>query len=263
MRKLLDRVRKQFDAFIEQRDDLVLISCSSFADQAIALKLISDLEQSSGTDVFLLFTDNFVEPEAFATAAVQRFQKEHQLASDTLLSESLSPLPAVPENLNDVSRPAAERLRDAMVFSRSLVPREGGHRMVWALFPQQIADHDAYHSLISSFIPWDGVKAWMQGLRIIFRDEAELAGSHRFQDAPRTRIARLDFGPGAMAASMAEDVDDEALPLDQRMQSLLMVASLDGAHNREVEATSKFDILLGYYQSTGNLIMQALVMIAS
>jgi len=125
------------------------------------------------------------------------------------------------------------------------------------MFPQQIDDRTAYLGLVSSLVPWQGIQPWMQGLRLIFRDET--APAAQLAKAPRVRFSGVNLGPDAMEDSIAEDVEDEALPDEQRMQSLLSLATLDYAHSRTPDALAKYEILLGYYQKTENLMMQAVV----
>ncbi len=261
MRKLLERLHQEMEDFIEQRDDLLMLVACTTDDVPVVLKTLRDIELATDKDVFLLFSDTFVSPASFVSVAVDRLKEEYRIACEALIEEGLNPLPPLPPAILNASQPPADRLREAMCFARSLVPRKGGHRLVWAMFPQEIEDRQAYLKLVSSFVPWKGVKSWMQGLRIIFRDEANSQQpAPRFADAPRVRVAQVNLGPDAMAASIEEDVYDEELPIEERMQSLFTVACLDYAHQRVNDAITKFNILLGHYQHTGNSMMQALVM---
>ena len=103
----------------------------------------------------------------------------------------------------------------------------------------------------------------MVPLNLVFRDEAGAAEyAPGLAGAPRVRLMNVDLGPTAMEASTREDVEDEELPDEDRMQALLSVALLDSVHNRTEEALSRFNILLGYYQKNENQVMQAVVMSA-
>ena len=85
MRALLDRLRKDFSDFVEQRDDFILISSCSDNDVAVGLKILRDLEQASASDVFLLLSDNFVQPAPFVSVAIERLREDHRLASAALM----------------------------------------------------------------------------------------------------------------------------------------------------------------------------------
>ena len=261
MRALLARLRKDFANFVEQRDDFILISSCSDNDVAVGLKILRDLEQASASDVFLLLSDNFVQPAPFVSVAIERLREDHRLASAALMEEAKSPLPEFPASLADASCPPAQRLIESMTFARSLLPRKGGHRLVWAIFPLEIKDRREYLRFVSELVPWSGVKPWMSGLRLIFRD---LPATAQFAPAlvsgPRVRLGSFDFGPEAAAASFEQDAQNEELPEDERMQSLLTSAGLDYAHNRTESAVGKYRLLLGYYQKTDNPLMQAFVL---
>lgn len=260
MRRLLEKVRKDVSRFIAQRDDLLMVASCFDSDAGIVLQILRDLEQASATDVFLLFGDNFVQTNPFVSVTVERLREQHRIACEGLAEKGREPLPPLPSSLSDESQPPHLRLQQAICFARSLLPREGGHRLVWAMFPQQIADRREYLRLVASYVPWEGVKPWMAGIRLVFRDEADTAEyAPGLPGAPRVRLMNVDLGPAAMEASTREDVEDDELPEEERMQALLSLALLDYAHNRPNEAIAKYNHLLGYYQRIENQAMQAFV----
>jgi len=66
--------------------------------------------------------------------------------------------------------------------------------------------------------------------------------------------------PQDMQAALRDGAADEGAPVEERMQALLSLAVLDYAHNRAADAVARFNHLLGYYQHTGNTVMQAFVL---
>ncbi|WP_338865634.1 hypothetical protein [Myxococcus stipitatus] len=140
MRRILQEVHQRLEEFIEQREDLMLLASCTENDTAIFLKVLRDLEQSSDVDVFLLFGHSFHEPRAFVDEAIKQLQEQHKLASQALVEAGKSPMAPFPLELQSPSRPALERLHDAISFARTLFPFEGGHRLIWAMVPEQIAD---------------------------------------------------------------------------------------------------------------------------
>jgi len=76
------------------------------------------------TDVFLLFSDHFVEPGPFVSIAIERLKIEHKMACQALAEKNCDPLPPLPKSLFDESQPSADRLREAITFGRSLFPRK-------------------------------------------------------------------------------------------------------------------------------------------
>jgi tetratricopeptide (TPR) repeat protein len=261
MRKLFERLRQAIEDFIEQRDDLLMLASCHSDDLPVILKTLRDIEQATATDVFLLFIDKFVEPGPFVSVAVERLKEEHRMACEGLAEAGQAPLPPVPEALDDEALPPPARLRDAISFARSLVPREGGHRLVWAMFPEEIADRRAYLRLVASFVPWEGVQPWMRGVRLIFRDGPDTEQyAPELVEAPRLRRTIIDLSTTAITASFEGDVENEELSEAERMQALLSLACMDYAYNRTADAIAKYEVLLGYYQHTDNHLMQAFVM---
>jgi tetratricopeptide (TPR) repeat protein len=259
MRSLVERLQRDVKEFVEQRDDFVLLIECSEADWGSALAILRDAEQALGSDVFLMFADEFVQPGPFVDQAIERLEEEFRKANEALSGEKREPFPELPKALRDRSRPPADRLRDAICFPRSLVPRDGGHRLVWAMCPERIKDLPAYRGLVGALAPTKGLQSWMTGIRLIFRDEP-VEASDPWSRLPGVRRARFDMGPAAIEKSLQEDVENESQPEEQRIQSLLSLALLDSAHGRFREAKEKLAYLLGYFQKTKDAAMEAFVL---
>lgn len=261
MRKLIERVQADLESFVEQRDDLLMIISCSENDSPIVLKVLQDVEQANSTDVFLLFADDFVEPLPYVDVAIERLREQRKIACDWLAEQDRELLPPVPDALGDVNLSPVRRLGEAMMYARSLVPKEGGHRLVWAMFPQRISNRRAYLDFVSAFAPHYGLKPGMQRLRLIFRDEPDtVALMPELGAAPRLRFNRVDMGPEAIERALREEVEDEELPEERRMTALMQNALLDSAYGRTQDAFTQFRVLLGYYQHTCNYVMQALIL---
>lgn len=260
MRKLFERTQKKIEDFIEQRDDLIMLARCTENDRALILNIISDIEQATGTDLFLLFGDDFNNTEQYFSTVIKRFIEEHRLACEALAKEGKAPLEPIHAKIIDSTRPPQERLQDLIAFSRSLIPPDGGHRLVFVIFPNVISDMRAYLKLIASLVPWQGVKSWMRGVRLVFRYDSDTVQQNDFEKMPQVRFTSFDLGSSALEESMKDEVEDENLSLEDRMQSLFSLAILDYAHNRIDASIEKFRALLGYYQSTDNNMMQAMVL---
>ena len=261
MRKLIEKIQNGLEDFIEQRDNLVMIVSCDDNDAPLVLKIVSDLEQADATDVYLLFADDFVAPDPYVSVTIERLREQHKIANEWLVEQGRKPLPPIPKKLTDETRSPAQRLGDAIMYARSLLPKEGGHRLIWVMFPQQIKDRKSYIELTSIFIPWRGLQPWMRGIRFIFRDEPETeCFMPELVKAPRARIMSVDMSPDAIQASLKDEVEDEELPDEQRMTALLQNAMLEAAHGHTEEAMAQYNILLGHYQHTNNHVLQALVL---
>ncbi len=260
MKKLFAQLRKDLRRFIEQRDDLIFLANCTSPESALVLQTLRDIEQESGSDVFLLFADNFIEPDSFVTMAIDRLKEGHRVACEALAGEGRTPLPPMPGSLFERSRPPAARLLEAIGFARSLLPNGGDHRLVLAMFPLEIADWAKYLQLVTLLAPWKTMQPQLRGVRLLFRYEQEFDRSERLLlTAPRVRMQKIGLGQVAIEASLLSETQDPGLSDEERMQALLTTAYMDAAHNRSETAISKFNLLLGYYQSTGNLLLQALV----
>jgi tetratricopeptide (TPR) repeat protein len=261
MRGLFEQTRQQLEAFIEQRDDLLLLVACGSEDAGFVLQTLRDAEQANPSDVFLLFSDSFVETNAFVSVAVERLKDEHRTACLALAEQGREPLPPPPEGLSDPYRPAGTRLAEAIAYARGLLPAGGGHRLVWGMFPEAVADWPAYLRLVSTLVPWQGIAPWMRGTRLLLRSTPE-AERHAPQlvQGPRVRTVTVQLGPKEMEQGLEDDVQNAEAPLEQRMQALVSLAVMDYGYNRLDDAEVKFDHLLGHYQATKNPRMQGFVL---
>lgn len=257
MQRLIEPIQRELQGFVDQRDDALMVISGADADAAIVLQILRALEQASEDDVYVLLGDPFADAAGWVKICVARLQQELAAANKWLEDEEGDqPLPPLPPEVLDEARPAEDRLFSAMTFVRSLVPLDGGRRLVWVMAPYAIEDRAAYLNLLGPFFPTEEVRPWMrQGIRVVVRDEA---GSTL--RAPRTRLLPVDLGPEAMERALEEEAMDEAVPIEERMLALMMMAMQDYAHGRKDDALAKNDLLLGHYQGVEDRPMQAMVM---
>ena len=256
MQHLFEKIQRQLQAFVDQRDDVLAVASCTDEDTAFLLQLLRGIEQASEDDVLILLGDPFEDAESWADTCVSRLQEELEIANGWLEEQQQEPLPGLPDEVTDRQLPASERLFEAMMHLRALVPREGGRRLIWVMAPFSIKDRAAFLELLAPFVPGPQIEPWMrQGIRVIVRDQP----LSRIK-APRTRLMPLDLGPEALEAAMEQDIMNESLPAEERMQALMMTAMQDYAHGRKGDALEKNELLLGHYQGTEDLPMQALVL---
>lgn len=261
MRRLIDKLRGDLAAFVEQRDDLVLVLRVSDDDLAVALKVLRDLEQASEYDLFLVFAHDFDDARPWVDALVAELRAQRDLVDRALVEAGRPRLAPLPPAVTDEAAAPEARLVAALDHARSLVAGDGGNRVVCALAPQRIARRAAWLGLVGAVVPRGGVAPWMRALRVIARDAGVPGEAHPdLSRAPRVRFVETDFGPAALEAAIREDVADERLSDEARMQALVAEASLDYARGRSADAIAKYQHALGHYQRTENLTMQAMVM---
>ena len=129
------------------------------------------------------------------------------------------------------------------------------------MFPMEVKDWASYLKLIVGLVPWDGIQPWMRGVRLVFRSTQEAGRFEpRLSNAPRVRRTKFELTQDQIEGAIADQINDEQAPVEQRMQALMSMAVLDYAYNRPEDAIAKYNHLLGYYQSTGNKALEAFVL---
>jgi len=97
-------------------------------------------------------------------------------------------------------------------------------------------------------------------MRIIIRNDPTIAIQRSLSEAPRIEFFEPDLSTSAVNKALEEDVNDENLPLEERLQSLLLTAGTDQSHARNDLALEKYRLLFDYYSNAGNLAMTAVAM---
>ena len=261
MRKAFERVTQRLQAFIAQRDDLALVLTSPGAQSALLLKILESLQENSSSELFWIFSAPFAGPGEFVAAAVEDFAARHQAVRLLQEKEGMAVWPELPRTLRDPRRRPAERLRELMVFGRSLLPAPEGMLVVWGLFPLEIADPAGYAALARDVLQHEFPFPWCHHMRIILRDDPACpALGPALGQPPRVAWYAPDLSPQALEQALDEEAADEDLPLEQRLQAVLVSAGCDYAHRRYDRALDKYRLLFPYFAGKGNLALSALVL---
>jgi len=146
-------------------------------------------------------------------------------------------------------------------FSRELLPVPNGGNNVWIFFPLEVTSYTAFSVLIVEMLQHEFPFPWCHHLRFIVReDPTERALQKVLGGSPRIQWYRPDLSVDAVNRSMEAEIADEELPLEERLNTLMVMAMTDCAHNRLPEALEKYELLLRYHAPMGNQAMAALAL---
>ena len=259
MRKLLARLQHRLEAFSEQRDLFTLVLRCEDVECAHILKTLQAIDEGGSPDLYWSFAEPFTNPQDYVDAVVAQFVAQHEGVNQLLEEAGEAPWPPVPDRVRDETASPAERLRQAMIFSRTLLPSLDGHVGVWAFCPVQIEDARDYARLMQALALHRLPVPWCHHLRLIVRDmKTRPALTQLPQQVPRVQVHELDLSPEAIEQSFEEEAADEHEPLPMRMQALLVLAGMDFSHRRYDQALEKYDLLNRYYRTVENDEMTAL-----
>jgi tetratricopeptide (TPR) repeat protein len=259
MRKLFEDLRARLEAFVAQRDDLLLVVRAGASEQIALLKTLEGLEQGAGADVYLLFSEQFTEQQPYVSAIVGAFAVRHQALIATLAQAGAAVPPAMPDTLLDTTQDPATRLRALLVFARGLIPELDGVRLVVALMPHAIADSRSFAGLVDALLEHTLPAPWCHHMRFIVReDPASPALMPSDAGRARTLWYAPDLGQTSVETALEAEANDATLSLPERMQALLILAGMDTAHQRVEQALEKYALLANYHSGMGDLPMLAL-----
>lgn len=258
MRKLFQSMRQRLDQFLAQRQHLLLVVKAGPAEYLPVVSTLKSLEEEAN-DAFWLFTEPFESPVQYVKAITETFKTQYAALAPAMREAGADVPETLPPLLLDERRAPAERLRDLMVFARSMIEDLEASHAVFGFLPPKISQPLSYAQLIMAVAAHDMPLPWCHHMRIIAcEDSAQALIFQHGQTMPRTDFYAPDLGQPAVQASLEDEAGDEAIPLPLRMQSLMLLAGMDLAYRRFPTAIEKYALLAKYHQVMGPQPLYAL-----
>ena len=258
---MVEEIKRRFSTFVVESDNVAMILLATTEDSLPLMSTLESVEADQGADFFWSFMDEYKDDESYVQAVIDAFSSKHQAVSLTLADEGMKPWPEIPEWVISTEYAPAKRLRSLASFSRKLLPVRNGGVNVWTFYPLSIEDPAAYAALMQDVIDHNFPFPWCHHLRFVIREDPEQPIlSSLLNGSPRIDMYTPDLSREAIDESIEEEYQDESLPLEQRMSSLLMSAGNDLAHSRWPIALEKYALLLQYHGSMNNTVMGAVVL---
>jgi tetratricopeptide (TPR) repeat protein len=261
MQKLLDALEAKLQAFVAQGDELALVVSCTDEESVVVLKSLEGLDEASASEMFWVVSDEFREARSYVSGVVNAFAVKHGGVRLAMEREGMAPWPSLPAAILDESRRPVDRLRELMMFSRTLLPAPDGFVVAWCLVPLTIGDRLGFASLLAELLRHELPNPWCHHLRFIVRaDRADPALPAALRPIPRVSWYKPPLSQEDMQQAMDEEAADPTLPLERRLQNLFMSAGVDYGFQRFGDALQKYGVLLKYYAGTRNETMTALVL---
>jgi hypothetical protein len=257
MRALIEKFRHQAEVFVEQEDDFLCLVRATATETGIVLKVLREMDVANGTDLFLLFADEYRDPASYGVAVLARLREEVRLANQLRAKEQKPLFPELPVEAAAGKEPP-DVLIAAIAYAKTLVSPQDGNRIVCALFPIAIIDHASWFRLLTALAPRHGLELWMTNVRLFARVESDTPSELRL--CPRIREERIDCSPAALDASLKQEASDPTLPEAERMQAALMVYLIDVGHGRVAAARQRGTALFAFYERAEQPGLQAMVL---
>lgn len=258
VQKLFNQLLWTVREFVHQRDDLLMVVPCQDTDVMLLMKALRDLDRESGTDLLLLFAEDFVESDSFVHNLAGHLGEEHRLANGAV--ENGANLPPLPLDFVEPGLAAAQRLQTGIQYGHSLVDSRRGQHLVWGMGPESIAKAPEYLELLARLLPRPEIQPWMRGTRIVARVPAEF----NLADSPlasgrRVRVRPFTIPPDAHEQELLASSSDSNIPIGARMEAELQLGYIDYAHGRLTQAVERFLKSLAFFQWAGVPVIEGLI----
>ena len=260
MRRLFQDLTKRLQDFVAQRDDVLLLVRCRAEECALILKQIDAIEEAS-PDFFWMFINDFVDAKGYVESLVTSFRERAELLAKKLADAGDPPWPALPPPALDPKTPPAVRLRLLLMYARTRIPDLTASNLVAVLAPLEIADPLSWRLLLRELSTYDVLSPWCHHMRIIARENprvsmdvlsADMRSRLDPEDFPSTQLYAVDFSLDALQRANKDEILDPTVPLADRMQTLLIDASVDYSNRRYPLALDKYQLLYQFFSVVGN-----------
>jgi tetratricopeptide (TPR) repeat protein len=259
MRDLLKPTEVYLQQFVEQRDKLALIVRSPASDALPMLKTIEGLEDPNPSDFFWIFNDPFVDATSYAGSLVKGFVGKHSMVQLLQDQEGMERWPDIPRSVLSEETTPVRRIRELAAFSRELLPIPLGGNNVWVFYPLHITNHASYAAFIQAVLEHEFPNPWCHHLRFVVREDPEAPMlSQGLAANDSVDFHEPDLSPKAVERSLEQEVEDEQLPMEVRLNALMILAATDMAHGRFTSSLERYALSLKYHAATGNHAMAAI-----
>lgn len=265
MRRLFQDLTRRLQDFVAQRDDLLLLVRCRAEDCGLILKQLDAIDEAS-PDFFWMFINDFVDAKSYVEALITSFRERAEMLAKKLAAAGDPPWPAFPPPALDPKTPPIARLRLLLMYARTRIPDLAASNLVAVLAPLQIADPLSWRVMLRELSSYDVLSPWCHHMRIIARENpqvstdglsTEMKARLEPADFPSTQLYAVDFSLEALQRANKEEIMDASVPLADRMQTLLVDASVDYSNRRYPLALDKYQLLYQFFSAVGNQVLLA------
>ncbi|KVG51743.1 hypothetical protein WJ33_11095 [Burkholderia ubonensis] len=241
-------IESSLAAFIDQPDDPTLLLEATDNDIVPVLKMMQSLDERVGDAIFLFFPFPCDSADAYLQACMEALACQIDDESTARVERGGERWLPLPLTCTDPRRAPAQRLRDAVVHVRTLIPE--GDKVVWAWLPSSLGETGGFAKLVLQLLALNGFEAWMEGHRFCIRDDRNhpcLIPLARERRAEHVLILPVDFSSKKATLNLVDVANDAAQPIAQRMGALMQIAAIDLAHGRLRDAQRKYHTLFAFH----------------
>lgn len=258
MRRLLERYEQRVDAFVDQSERAALIVAAGPGEQIALLKIVEGID-AKRPDLVFVFPGDFENVAGYVESLIALHEARLTMLSAQAEAEGLPPFPGIPPEVRDPRVSPIDRARFLFMHQRSMIGELDGRVLVVALLPSRIADPAEWARFLAELVHHQLPLPWCHHMRFVVREDAARAVLHEHRASlPHLDFYRPDLGQAAVEKALEDSANDESLPLEERLQSLLILAGADTSYKRIPEAVEKYQLLARYHRAKGDKPMYAL-----
>ena len=266
MKRKFEELRENLDEFVQQDDYPMLVVGCIPEELAYVVKFLQALDEKYPQNHIVVFPQPYEDGARYLDSIVESVRLQVEAAGLMRAERGAPPFPPLPPTLSDPRRMPAQRLKEVLLYLRSLLPNEDEHRVVVGLLPLSCKDFDSYGKLIATIMPAPRVQPWMKAVRIVVYDDRthkKLVMAMHAEKVEHVLTFDVDFSTPALIDALARDVADPSVPVPERMSCLMQLAALDYSYKRYPDALEKYGLLFKYYETEKIPSMQALALLGT
>lgn len=260
MRKLFEGLTARLQAFVDQRDKLLLLARCRDEECVYLAKALTGVDEAS-QDLFWTFPESYAEPVGYVSGIVEIVRIRLERIAKELAETGDPPWPALPAKVLDHAADPIQRIQLLCMYLRTRIEDLDASKIVVGLVPMQIVDPQSWRLFLRHLTAYDPLSPWCHHMRFIAREpmavpldglSTEVRDVLMLSAFTSTEVYEMDFSLPALNQATKDEIADPSIPLPDRMQTLLLDANVDIANKRWEIASEKLALLKRYYEAVGH-----------
>lgn len=263
MKRKLEELRLNLEELVEQTDYSVLLLACTPNESVYVASFLGGLDEASDHSLFLVYPGPFRGAELYLADLLSFTEVQLKQAAEARKERGEPPPPPLPPAVRDPRLDPTARFELWLRYLPTLLPDQRQFSFVVGLVPMECEDPAAYARFVEKAVIHGRRPEWMEPLRIVVFDSREapaLLPLIREQKIGTVMTWEFDLSPPALVDALSRECADPAIPLAQRIASLVQLGGIDLAYGRYPDARQKYAAAFEFYSNPPVPSMQALCM---
>jgi tetratricopeptide (TPR) repeat protein len=252
MQQIIQQIIDTLTGFISHAEERVMLIEAKDDEAPLLLKSFGMVEEAENVpDIFLSFGDDFHDIRNYVEMMIERQRDQIEQLNIQLEKAEKPLLEQIPDELLQRNAPAHARLAGLFRHIRKII--EPDRQVIWLIYPLTGVEREAFFLQLFGPVVQQIIANGFEGTKLIVRDTPSRLLFRDLgceQDRPEVLCYQPEVDFPSVMKKIEENANKKDAPVEERVQSTMLMAGIDVAEKRYDSALSKNQWILGHYQRT-------------